>query len=828
MVARVPRITTINNKEFLQAIFGECFEWAHVTGFADINQANWKGDIWYRGEIESPDTNNYFVISTFNIDSDRSHRRRKDNFAAGFCMMIDDIGTGQGAKIDPLDMISYPHPSWILETSPDNFQYGYIFDTPVLERGRIEAMLKGFVGLGLVDGGSDPGMLGCTRYARLPVGTNTKAKLAEPFKHRLHVWSPERRYKPSKLIEGFGVALPEIVQQDASYGVPEPLEKDLVYQSLKRLGLIKSQLRENVHDLTCPWHDQHSELLDNGTAYLAPMGFKCHHGHCESRTYRDLLNWLHGQDPEYVKACADRMPFEPVKSRVDPTSDFKKEIEAAIHKIMKGEVGSSSPAYRLLSIHYFELTKEEREHYLLRIKDATGYTLKLTRDMLSEARGNLLKEHRETGILHEPAWKLFHDDKIVPCLENFAAICEYHGITMRYNQMSHAIDCDIPKDDFAEEDTDNLNLNHMRDLMQKYGISFMRTGEWMNAYAHQHAYHPFRDYLDKIENLPFDPTCPMFAKLMTTLEVAEFPEQAEVFVRRWFISIVAAVRGHGGAGMKGVLTLSGPQGIGKTSWFREIFPKDMFCEGVVLDAHNKDTLILATSHLVCELGELDSTFRKDIPALKAFISNQSDKIRHPYAAKESKHPRRTVFCATVNQSDFLVDQTGNSRFWPVAVTDCAYSVIAAMKKNGQIDLLFREFDAMYRSCEAGRSEFKWWLGPEDMGLLDEVSEAFIRETPGESALKDVYDMSAPAVHWITTTELMTSLGFSIKDSGYAARKTEVLSTLKRMTDQRIVGQFRRDDEKLRGYKVPQRKLRKMAAQLSVVPVVPSTEDYDFI
>ncbi len=38
-----------------------------------------------------------------------------------------------------------------------------------------------------------------------------------------------------------------------------------------------------------------------------------------------------------------------------------------------------------------------------------------------------------------------------------------------------------------------------------------------------------------IEGLPFDPSLPMFEKLMSTLTVSEFPDQARLFVQRWFI-----------------------------------------------------------------------------------------------------------------------------------------------------------------------------------------------------------------------------------------------------------------------------------------------------
>ena len=841
MTERLPQIATVSNLNFLQSVFGDCYNAAHVTGFTEPpdqleqlgKRGYWAGDAWYRGPIENEAGNNFFVISTFHPDPDGSHRRRKNNFAASFCMMIDDVGSGAGAKISEAVMeLSGPEPSWILETSKDNFQYGYIFKTPVMDRGQIEALLKGFVALGMVDGGSDPGMLGSTRYARLPVGTNNKSKYPEPFRHQLRSWKPGLTYSITDLADSFDIDLKKFYSsgEQSYYGIAKPVENDLVYQSLNRLGLIKSTIRPGIYDISCPWHDQHSELLDNGTAYLAPMGFRCFHGHCDSRKGRDLMNWLHGQDPQYASDCEARMPFVPVEKPPETSQDARsQEIELAIHRIDPGIPSSADEAYRALAIAYMKFTPSERDFWLYKIKDAAAVRITLAREQFKYVRGQILNEHKKNGILQEPAWIDYHNDKLIGTLANFRAICEYFGIEMKFNEMSHNINCTIPKEQFKDEDIDNLNLAHMRDLVQKYGIAFTRTGEWMNALAHENAYHPFRDYLDSVENLPFDPTCPMFEKLFNTLVVDDYEDQARDFLRRWMISVVAAVRGHGMAGMKGVLTFSGPQGIGKTSWFRNLFSTEMFCEGLVLDPHNKDTLIKATDHLICELGELDSTFKKDIPALKAFISNQSDKIRAPYAAKSSTHPRRTVFCATVNQQNFLVDQTGNSRFWPISVSDCKYGVLTEMRKLGQIDLLWREIDAMYQACVAGRGDFKWWLGPEDMHILDEVSEQFIKESPGETLLKEIYDMDAPAIYWVTAIELMTSLGVSIKDHGFSMRKNEVLETLRRLTGQRRRKSFRRDGEKFGGYKVPQKKERKMAAQLSVVPVVPTIEtDWDFL
>ena len=839
MSSTLPQRTTLSNQQFLERIFGEYYRAAHVCGFAEdpgkLDQLGlrhyWGGTIWGRNPIENPYENNFFVISTFNVDPETGkNQRRKANFAGGFCVMIDDIGDGPGAKISELDMeFIGPVPSWKLETSPDNYQYGYIFATPVLERGKVEALLKGLVALDLIDDGTDPGMLGCTRYARLPVGSNTKEKYGIAFEHRLATWKPGTRYEIDDLARGFGIALTDHTRDD-KYPDPLPQAEDLVFQSLERLGMIKSKLREGIWDITCPWHDQHTELLDNGTAYLSPMGLKCHHGHCGERSGRDLLNWLHGQDPDYVKACEAKMVFEPVP--LTPTAAVPdvpledEDIEQAIGLIVPGDLMSTRRAYRALASKMTTLTPDEKDHYLRMIKDAAGVTMSVAKDQLRYTRSEVVKEHRLKGILKEPAWTHYQEDKITACLENFEAMCDYHGITMQYNQMSHRIDLTVPGHSFAGEDLANRNLLHMRDLVQKYGLPYARVDEWMMGVAHKYAFHPFEVYLDSLGSLPFDPMCPIFERIANTLNVDEDERaNADIFLRRWFISVVAAVRGHGGAGMKGVLTLAGNQGIGKTSWFRGIFPEDMFCEGLVLDPHNKDTIIKATDHLVCELGELDATFRRDIPALKAFISSQYDQIRHPYAAKTSQHPRRTVFCATVNQTHFLVDETGNSRFWPIEVFSCDFHEVSRMRDNGQLALFWREIDEMYRACIAGREEFRWWIGADEQELLSNSSEKFVRETAGEAMLKEHFDLDGPAVHWMTGAEIMQTLGVRMNEHNYTSRKNEVLATIRRITGQSTIRKFSREGKSFKGYRMPQKKEQKMGAELAVVPGMPGVPDW---
>ena len=51
---------------------------------------------------------------------------------------------------------------------------------------------------------------------------------------------------------------------------------------------------------------------------------------------------------------------------------------------------------------------------------------------------------------------------------------------------------------------------------------------------------------------------------------------------------------------------------------------------------------------------------------KTFVSRATDRFRPPYGSRITEQPRQSVFAGSVNHSDYLRDETGARRFWPVA------------------------------------------------------------------------------------------------------------------------------------------------------------------
>lgn len=294
----------ITNEQFLTAVFGEDAPWSHVTSFAyppdaipsDKHSSAWKGDYACRAQIE-PETNQYFTISTFYCDEQQQARRRKALFRQTHCIVLDDVKE----KLAMSEVSKLPAPSWVLETSQGSEQWGYILTEPCTDRARVENLLDGLVAQGLAPDGKDPGMKGVTRYVRLPEGINNKTSKGF-FRCRMLTWQPFSRVTLEQLAAPFSVDLDAARRESRVDGAAQVDDHPLLHTELLNIKEVRSDGR---FDITCPWVSEHTEGLDNGAAIFTnadgSIGFKCHHGACQSRTGKDLLLRLEHDAPGFTE-----------------------------------------------------------------------------------------------------------------------------------------------------------------------------------------------------------------------------------------------------------------------------------------------------------------------------------------------------------------------------------------------------------------------------------------------------------------------------------------------------------------------------------------------
>jgi putative DNA primase/helicase len=272
--------------------------------------------------------------------------------------------------------------------------------------------------------------------------------------------------------------------------------------------------------------------------------------------------------------------------------------------------------------------------------------------------------------------------------------------------------------------------------------------EFMSMLCAQNPFHPAQQWVD---SKPWDGVSRMPLWLATVKAVDESLKVQ--MMRRWAISAIAALYKPGGVSAHGVLTLLGDQGIGKTSWFLSLVPQGLgFAkDGMILRPDSPDSVRQVTANWLVELGELDATFRKsDIAALKAFITQASDTYRLPYARKNTVNPRRTVFFASVNDSKFLSDNTGNRRYWTIDCLEIDY--------RHQIDMqqFWAEIKTLYRAGES------WFLDEAELASLNESNEQFMTLDPITERLETKLNWDAPGFDWKwrTATDVALSIGLA--------------------------------------------------------------------
>lgn len=135
---------------------------------------------------------------------------------------------------------------------------------------------------------------------------------------------------------------------------------------------------------------------------------------------------------------------------------------------------------------------------------------------------------------------------------------------------------------------------------------------------------------------------------------------------KWFVMAMVARVMTPGCKFDNMLILEGPQGVRKSTVARVLGGKYFADTGLVLG--DKDSYQNLQGVSVYEWGELDSLTKAEVTKVKQFISSSTDRFRASFDRRPRDYPRQCVFLGTTNEDQYLVDPTGNRRFWPVRVS----------------------------------------------------------------------------------------------------------------------------------------------------------------
>ncbi len=342
--------------------------------------------------------------------------------------------------------------------------------------------------------------------------------------------------------------------------------------------------------------------------------------------------------------------------------------------------------------------------------------------------------------------------KVLATINNVAYLLDQAGIRCRYNTIKKKVEVELPGHQGTPDNLDNVAVTTIISLATSVRMSHTLVPEYINAVADLNAYNPVADW---IRSKPWDGMDRLAEVYASVIAQPDYPDELKKdLLRKWLRSAAAAATVPAYKG-RGVLTLQGRQGIGKTSWVKALVSNPALRESVIkidhhLDAGNKDSILGAIGHWIVEIGELDSSFRRDVARLKGFLTADSDRLRRPYDRREAEYPRRTVFLATVNDGHFLVDRTGNSRWWTIAVD--------ALDFHHRIDMQ-QVFAQVASEVEAGEP---WWLNDAEEAALEQWNKRHIVVSVMAEQLHDMLDPNRAGeagLPALTASEVAELLGY---------------------------------------------------------------------
>ena len=176
--------------------------------------------------------------------------------------------------------------------------------------------------------------------------------------------------------------------------------------------------------------------------------------------------------------------------------------------------------------------------------------------------------------------------------------------------------------------------------------------------------------------------------------------------------------------------LMGDQGARKSSFWQAL--GGAFFSDALGDISSKDDLMVLHRSWIMEWAELDHIMgRKHAGQVKAFLSQSTDLFRVPYGKATESFPRRGIIVGSTNRSTgFLIDDTGNRRFWVIPTTCTESNPIDTPTLMAERDAIWSGAVKAYRDGDLN------YLPTELATRVTEENDAYRIESPWLPAVQE--------------------------------------------------------------------------------------------
>ncbi|MDE5861679.1 MAG: toprim domain-containing protein [Ruminococcus sp.] len=273
----------------------------------------------------------------------------------------------------------------------------------------------------------------------------------------------------------------------------------------------------------------------------------------------------------------------------------------------------------------------------------------------------MLERQKENSDWKTDLKRNFTDNAVKNTMQNLEIIFlndpNYSG-KIEFNELSQMRTFDRKE---WKDVTDNRIKLH---LEKEYSLvtSINGINQVCSIIADDNSYHPIKEYLNSIQ---WDGK-PRLKSVFTDFLGAKDNIYTQSVAVITFVGAVARVFDPG-VKFDTCTVLVGKQGTGKSKFISKIAVNpEWFTDGVTT-FDGKDFYESIQGKWIIELGE-GTAFQKSIKERsKQAIASQQDFYRRPYGRNPEQRPRQCVFLGTTNNYDFLKDETGDRRYYPIDV-----------------------------------------------------------------------------------------------------------------------------------------------------------------
>ena len=253
---------------------------------------------------------------------------------------------------------------------------------------------------------------------------------------------------------------------------------------------------------------------------------------------------------------------------------------------------------------------------------------------------------------------------------------------------------------------------------------------------------PILEFYEKHKNMPDNPqVVEDFINCMTVKDDRQYS-----FIYRWLLGIPATLHGEI---VRIVLVLCGGQMVGKSSWFRQLLPKEL--DPYYAESHferEKDDEIGLTQKLIMMDDEFGGRNTRSVEKFKAIVSKDKFYLREPYGRYNIDLKRIALIGGTSNDDQLINDSTGNTRILPVTMISIDWEKFNKIDRTQLLVQIFK----LYHKGET------WELNADEREFLSSINSDYSETTPERELLHRYFEPATPPNgQFYTTTDVHTYL-----------------------------------------------------------------------